>query len=204
MASSPTAPLDERRIVVAAGELVDERGPDDLTLTGVADRLGVTQPALYRHVNGLSDLWRVLGVSTREMLAERLAEAGVGRTGEDAVRSIAEAWRQFGRDHPGRYRCTDRHAVSGDDGLEQAANRTIDVIERSLGGFGLSRPATTGAAHTLRCALHGFVAYEIVDGNPDRTVADQSFDHLIEHLCSAFAVAAEREGAAPNDASESF
>ncbi len=192
MAGSPTAPLDERRIVAVAGELVDEFGPDELTLTSVADRLGVTQPALYRHVDGLSDLWRALGVSTREMLAERLAEAGVGRTGEAAVRSIAEAWRQFGRDHPGRYRSTDRHAVSGDDSLERAAGRTIDLIERSLAGFGLSETATTGAAHTLRSAVHGFVAIEIVDGNPDPTIADQSFDHLVGHLCTAFAAAAGR------------
>lgn len=190
MASPTSAPLDERRIVAVAGELVDEFGPDELTLTSVADRLGVTQPALYRHVDGLSDLWRALGVSTREMLAERLAEAGVGRTGEAAVRSIAEAWRQFGREHPGRYRSTDRHAVAGDESLELAARRTIDVIERSLAGFDLSPAATTGAAHTLRSALHGFVVYEIVDGNPDRSIADGSFDHLVDHLCMAFTAAA--------------
>ncbi len=180
------APLDQDRIVAAAGEFVDQHGPEELTLTKVAEQLGVTQPALYRHLGGLSDLWRALGVSTRTMLADALAEASVGLSGPDALRAVAEEWRAFSKRHPGRYRSTDRHAVAGDASLEDAARRTIEVIAKSLQGFGLSPDATLVAAGTLRAALHGFASFEVGDGHPDPAAVDANFNHLVDHLCLAF------------------
>lgn len=185
-AAEPTQPLDHDRIVAIAGDFVDEHGPEELTLTKIAEQLGVTQPALYRHLGGLSDLWRALGISTRDMLADVLAEASVGRSGTDALRAVAEAWRAFAMRHPGRYRSTDRYAVAGDASLEEAAHRTISVLARSLQGFELSPDATIAAAGTVRAALHGFASYEVGDGHPDPASVDASFDDLIDHLCLAF------------------
>lgn len=179
-------PLDHQRIVAAAGDFVDQHGPEELTLTRVAEQLGVTQPALYRHLGGLSDLWRALGISTRAMLADALTEASVGRSGPEAVRAVAEEWRSFAQRHPGRYRSTNRYAVTGDQDLEQATKRTIGVLARSLRGYELSPEATLAAASTLRAALHGFAAFEVGDGHPDAGAVDTNFDDLVEHLCGAF------------------
>jgi AcrR family transcriptional regulator len=183
--------LDTQVIVAAAGDFVDAFGPESLTLTKIAEQLDVTQPALYRHVDGLADVWRELGLATRATLAERLAEASVGRTGPDAVAAVATAWRAFGRQHPGRYRSADRYAVASDPALEAAANRTIRVLERSLQGFDLADDQCRFAADTLRSSLHGFVSYELGDGHPDPSRVDASFDRLIEHLCTAFTAATE-------------
>ncbi len=179
-------PLDQELIVSTAGDFVDEHGPEELTLTKIAEQLGVTQPALYRHLGGLSDLWRALGISTRGMLADALAEASVGQSGADALRAVAEEWRAFSQRHPGRYRSTDRYAVAGDEGLEKATLRTIHVLARSLRGFGLDDDATIAAAGTLRAALHGFAAFEVGGGHPDPKVVDANFNDLIDHLCLAF------------------
>jgi len=154
----------------------------------------VTQPALYRHVDGLADVWRELGLATRATLADQLAEASVGRTGPDAVAAVAAAWRDFGATHPGRYRSADRYAVAGDAALEAAAHRTIGVLERALQGFDLSGDELRFAADTLRSALHGFVSYELGDGHPDPDRVDGSFDRLVDHLCTAFVLATERGG----------
>lgn len=181
-----TTSLDVDRIVEAAGGLLDAEGPEAMTLTRVADLLGVTQPALYRHVDGLPGMWRALGLSTRELLAERLVLASVGRTGADAVASIADEWRAFGQQHPGRFQSTDRHAVSGDPQLEAAVHRTISVLELALRGFGLSPQDLPHAAHTLRSALHGFVSYEVGHGNPSSIDLDESLRHLVDHLCTSF------------------
>ena len=182
-----TSPLSLDMIVDAAGRLLDEQGPEAMTLTRVADLLGVTQPALYRHVEGLAGLWRALGLSTRELLADRLARASVGRTGPDAVAAVAKEWRAFGHQYPGRYRSADRYAVSGDSQLEAAVNRTVDVLERSLRGFALAPDDLAHAAHTLRSALHGFVSYELGHGNPGSLDPDASLDQLVDHLCTGFA-----------------
>lgn len=180
--------LELSRIVEAAGRLLDDEGPEAMTLTRVAELLGVTQPALYRHVDGRAGMWRALGLSTRELLADRLALASVGRTGPDAVKAIASAWRAFGHEHPGRYRSTDRYAVSGDEQLEAAVGRTVEVLELSLRGFALEPDDLAHAAHTLRSAFHGFVSYELGHGNPSSLDLDESLDQLVDHLCTSFQV----------------
>ncbi len=48
--------LDRSRVVAAAIELADEQGLDAASMRGVADRLGVTAMALYKHVANRSQL----------------------------------------------------------------------------------------------------------------------------------------------------
>ena len=49
-------PLTRDRIVEAAIALVDEEGPDALTMRAVAQRLGAGTMSLYRHVPGREEL----------------------------------------------------------------------------------------------------------------------------------------------------
>ncbi len=178
--------LDTITVVTAAGDLVDEVGPEGLTLTRVAERLGVTQPALYRHVANLADLWRLLGIDTRARLATALGEASIGLARGDAIRAVAEAWRRFALEHPGRYASASRHAVEGEPDLVAAAHRTISVLERSLAAYRFDDGTRRDAAEMMRSTLHGFASYEIGHGHPDPGRLDTSFDRLIHHLTVAF------------------
>ena len=58
----PRAGLSPDLIVSEAARLADEVGRDRLTLTELAKRFGVAQPSLYKHVNGLDALQRLLAV----------------------------------------------------------------------------------------------------------------------------------------------
>lgn len=185
MSESTAEPvLDRRRIVELAGDVIDEVGLDEFRLGLIADRAGVTQPALYRHVESVADLWRALGLDTRSRLAEVLIAAGVGRSGSDALRSVSHAWRGFAHRHPGRYRSTERYPVRGDAELEAAVERVVDVLALSLQGFGRDPVGTRQAAVVLRSALHGFVSFELGDGNVGP--ADETFDGLVDMLDAGF------------------
>ena len=50
--------LDEDVVIETAATIADEEGLDAMTLTRVAKELGISQPALYRHVEGYDDLLR--------------------------------------------------------------------------------------------------------------------------------------------------
>lgn len=179
-------PLDRARVLAIAGDLIDAEGIDALTLTRIADVAGVTQPALYRHVDSLSDLWRGLGIANRQQLAAELTAASVGRAGRDNVAAVAAAWRDYGRRHPGRYRADERYAVEGDPELEALVEQVIDILALSLRGFGMTEDDVVHGARTLRSALHGFVSFELGDGHPRAQDPDDSFDHLVDMLCAGF------------------
>ena len=52
----PRAGLSTARVVAEAAALSDEIGYDKLTLTLLAERLGVAVPSLYKHIDGLEAL----------------------------------------------------------------------------------------------------------------------------------------------------
>ena len=177
-------PLDAERVISAAAEIADAEGLDKLTLTRVADVLGVRQPALYRHVAGYDDLLRSLSLRGREILAQRLADAAVGLSGNDAVAAVGHAWRKMVRDHPGIYAATDRYPCAGDAELEAAVERVLAVLGQVLRGFDLTEEDYVHAARALRSAFHGFSHLESGDGHPLPHDPEDTFDHLVELLCA--------------------
>ena len=177
-------PLDAERVISVAAEIADADGLDKLTLTRVADALGVRQPALYRHVDGYDDLVRSLSLRGREVLAQRLADAAVGRSGDDAVAAVGHAWRKMVRDHPGIYAATDRYPCAGDTELEAAVERVLGVLGQVLRGYDLTDADRVHAARTLRSAFHGFSHLESGDGHPLPHDPEDTFDHLVQLLCA--------------------
>ncbi len=60
------AGLTESRVVDEAERLADEVGRSRLTLAALAERLGVRQPSLYKHIDGMNGLQRSLAVEPRK------------------------------------------------------------------------------------------------------------------------------------------
>lgn len=176
--------LDTDQVVDAAADIANREGVEALTLTRVADELGVRQPALYRHVDGYDALIRSLGLRGRELLADRLTDAAVGVSGDDAVRAVGRAWREVVAEHPGLYAATDRWPCAGDPELEEAVERIVAVIAQSLAAFDLDDTARVHAARSLRSAFHGFAHLESGDGHPHPEDLDDSFDELLTLLIS--------------------
>lgn len=186
--------LSRPAVIDAAIAMLPDSGLDGLTLTRLAERLGVSQPAMYRHVDGVDDLWRELGLEGRNRLAETLGEAAMGRSGTDAVEATAHAWRQFATAQPDLYAATDRTPCAGDPELEAAVERIVEILAASLRGFDFDEPTTIDAAGTLRSALHGFVHLEIVDEHPAQHDNDAGFEAMLGLLCVGFEHLAQQGG----------
>ena len=187
--------LDSETVVSAAARIADEAGLDKLTLTRVADALGVRQPALYRHVGGYDDLIRSLSLLGREILAKRLSDSAVGLAGDDAVAAVGHAWRAMVRDHPGIYAATDRYPCAGDPELESAVEQVLAVVGQALRAYDLSEEDRVHAARTLRSAFHGFSHLESGDGHPLPHDPEDTFTHLVELLCAGIERLARTSGA---------
>ena len=175
-------PLDSETVIDEAAHLADEEGLDAVTLTRVADRLGVRQPALYRHVEGYDDLIRSLGLRGRERLATALGDAAIGVSGDEAVWAVGQAWRRVVRESPGLYAATDRYPCAGDEELEEAVERVVTIIAAALGAFDLDESERIHVARGLRSAFHGFSHLESGDVHPHPHDLEESFERLVELL----------------------
>lgn len=180
----PRVGLTRPAVVAAALELVDAGGAsgfERLTLAGVAERVGVAVPSLYKHVGGLDDLRR--GVALEAVLALRgvITEDAVGRAGAEALRAVARGIRSFASEHPGWYAAVQVAPTLGtDDRLGAAAASTVDAIAAVLRGFDLPDARTVDAVRLVRSAVHGFVAIEQSGGFGLPNDLDRSFDVLVD------------------------
>lgn len=169
-------------MVDAAVGLIDEEGPGGLTLAAVARRTGVATPSLYKHVSSLEALQQKVSARVTGELADALADAIAGRSGEDAVRSLAHAYRDYALSHPGRYPLTQRVPDAGDPEHLAAGERAVQAVFAALRGFGLAGDDAIDATRMARSALHGFVSLEIHDGFGLPQDVGHSFECLVSAL----------------------
>jgi len=179
------AGLSEDRVVEEAERMADEVGLQRLTLAALAERLGVRQPSLYKHIDGLPALHRSIAVRAKAELADVLGRAAVGRSRSDAIRSVANAYRAWALEHPGRYAATLRAPDPGDADDVAASTAAVSVVLEILSGYDLRDDAAIDAARALRSSLHGFVSLEAAGGFGLPVDIDRSFERLVDGLIVA-------------------
>ncbi|MEV7781521.1 TetR-like C-terminal domain-containing protein [Kitasatospora sp. NPDC088351] len=180
----PRVGLTPDQVVGHALALIDEQGPEALTLAAVAGRAGVATPSLYKHVSGgLAELRRLVAVRVTEELADRLAEAALGRGGGDAVAAVLRAYHAYATEHPHRYNALPQ-APRPDDDLTRAAGRLVGVIVAVLREYGLDGPEAIHAARTVRSVAHGFASLSIGGGFQLAEDLSVTQDRLIAVLTS--------------------
>jgi AcrR family transcriptional regulator len=180
----PRAGLDGEAVVAAAAELADTnpQGLDAVTLTALADRLGIRTPSLYAHIDGLADLRRRLGARGARELQVAIVTATSGRAGLDALRGLAGAYREFAHTHPGTYAAMQRAPEEDDSEAADAARELVDAIIAALSGYGLSGDDAIHAIRVVRAALHGFVSLEQLGGFRIPISLDETYDRLVAML----------------------
>lgn len=191
----PRLGLNEARIVAEAERIADQVGLARLTLAAVAESLGVRQPSLYKHVDGMDGLRRAISIRAKDELAETIARAAVGRARAEAIEAMSHAYRQWALDHPGRYAAGQRAAAKGDAEDEAASHEVVQVVGDVLVGYELHDDDAIDAIRALRATLHGFVTLEADGGFGLPVDIDHSFDQVVR----AFAAALPNWGSWPTD-----
>jgi AcrR family transcriptional regulator len=173
------AGVTPKRVTDVAASVADRDGLDALTLAAVAGELGVSVPSLYKHVEGLDGMRRLLTVRAVDELAADVTAAVVGRAGADALPPLCRAYRQYARQHPGRYQATVRAPAADDSEHQDAARRVLTPVVAVVAGYGVPESEQVHAARALRSALHGFVVLELGGGFGLPEDVDVSFDRLV-------------------------
>jgi len=180
------AGLTEDLVVAEAERMADDVGLENVTMAALAQRLGVRQPSLYKHIASLAALRRAIALRTLTALSAELSRAAVGRSGEDALMAMARAFRQWVKAHPGRYQAGQRAPEPGDTVHEAAAAGVIELFTSVLSSFDLSGDDAIDAIRSYRAALHGFVSLELLGGFAIPLDVDRSYERLVTAVIGSF------------------
>lgn len=177
--------------------LIDEQGRGALTLAAVASRTGVAAPSLYKHVRNLEALQQKVSARATAELAGTLSASVAGRSGQEALRGVAHAYRGYALAHPGRYAMTQRVPDARDPEHVAAGELAVQAVFAALRGYGLEGDEAIHATRAARSALHGFVSLEIDGGFGLPQDVACSFERLVSAL--HLALAGWSDGAAEQD-----
>jgi AcrR family transcriptional regulator len=157
------AGLTTERLTRAGAELADEVGFDQVTVSELARRFDVKVASLYSHLKNSRDLRARIALLALEELADRAAEALAGRAGKDALTAFANVYRDYAREHPGRYAAA-QFQLGPEEAAASAGGRHAQMTRAILRGYDLTEPDQTHAVRLLGSVFHGYVSLEMGGG----------------------------------------
>ncbi|HNE05410.1 MAG TPA: WHG domain-containing protein [Anaerolineales bacterium] len=174
--------LDKNAVVQAAVEILNAEGVQALTLSRLAEELGIQTPSLYNHVEGLPGLQQELAILNAKLLADRLSSAAMGKSGTELFMEASQAFRAYVKEYPGLYMSTLRSS-----GAQETPNKELQLEEERTVNVGLVVMASLGlkgenAIHGLRAfrsMVHGFATLEVAGGFGLPQDCDESFRRLV-------------------------
>jgi AcrR family transcriptional regulator len=144
-----------REIVTAARELLEREGADALTMRGLAERLGIRAPSLYKHLPDKAALETAIIATgfedTAAVLEEALASAE--RSGDDPLDALASAYRGFALEHPHLYRLMTDRPLARERLPEGVEDRAAAPLLRAVGDLARAR--------ALWAFAHGMIMLEL-------------------------------------------
>jgi TetR/AcrR family transcriptional regulator len=178
-------PADERRTLTieTAVSLAGEQNPGDVTTGAIAERMGLTQPALFRHFPTKDAIW----AGAMEWVAERLL-ANVDRAAASAASPMAAlqagfmAHVDFVARHPGVPRILLAELQRSEDTAAKRLVRTLirrygerirALVEagRERGEVALDTDAEAAATLFIG-TIQGLVLSSLISGRPTRLRSD--------------------------------
>lgn len=155
--------LTPERLTLAGAELADEVGFDQVTVSALARRFDVKVASLYSHLKNSQELKTRIALFALEELADRVADAVAGRAYKDALAAFADAYRDYAREHPGRYAAA-RLRLDPETAAASAGVRHAQMTRAILRGYDLTGPDQTHAVRMLGSVFHGYVSLELAGG----------------------------------------
>ena len=145
------AQIDRDAVLAASLDVADELGLSGLTMQAVADRLGVTPMALYRHVANKADL--LDGLVERILLEVPLPDPDADLA--DRLRALARGTRKAALRHPQVFPLLLQRPAA-----TEGARRVREVVYQALHDAGLPDNDVAQLERVMATVVLGFAASE--------------------------------------------
>jgi AcrR family transcriptional regulator len=175
------AGVTPERLTAVAAELADEIGFENLTVSAVAGRFGVSVASLYSHIRNAEEVRVRVALLALAEMADAAAEALAGRSGKDALVAFADAYRTYARTHPGRYTAA-RMRLDPQTAQASAAIRHSQMIRSILRGYDMPEAEHDHAVRFMASIFHGFAALEASGGFAYSPGIDASWRRALDAL----------------------
>ncbi len=187
----------EPRILAAADALLEELGPDALSIRRIAERARVAPMGLYSRFDGKHGVVDALFKEGFALLGSTIRATAAMPDPIDAFRTAGRAYRELALVHPARYRLMFLAVVQGyeptDGAIEVARDAFSALVEaaaRCVDAGQLRAADPAAVAQQVWATCHGWVALELCGINFAADLA-AGYDELLDLLLRGLAAPAD-------------
>src|ERR1700712_5448199 len=159
-----TAATTRRALLDAAAGLLDDGGPEAVTLREVGARVGVTRSAPYRHFADKDELVAAVGAEAWDELTAEFEDLSrgvhAGTDPRDVVRDALLTILRLGRDRPNVFRVMFAGGAIGPLAIEEAANRAAEAYLKII-ALAVGEDEARRFGGLLLCGAHGMALLEL-------------------------------------------
>lgn len=178
----PRVGLDLNRIIKTAVEIADLEGVEAVTLATLARKLSVKSPSLFNHIKGLANLKSEMSLYGLRLLQEKLKFSIEGKRQDEALTSMAFAYVEFTREHPGLYELTIQAPEVIDGELMKTSDDIVELILDVLKDYNLDYETMIHTIRGFRSILHGISTLEQSGAFAMSISVEESFKYIIENF----------------------
>lgn len=180
----PRTGLSKEEIIKKTAELANERGLSYLSVTTLADYLGIKKPSLYNHMKTIEDMQKSLMIYGWRTVSE---DAVKGIDSSDEKTNLTEYGRRFYKfaiENPGVFEAMLWYNKYADDTLLLATEGLYTFFFKQTDGLGIDRAIANHLLRTYRAFLEGFIMLQIHNAFGNPIPMDESFEISMNVLIS--------------------
>jgi AcrR family transcriptional regulator len=155
-----------REIAAAARELLEQEGPDGLSMRKVAARLGIQAPSLYKHLpdkQALENAVISMGFEEQAAVFEEALDS------DDPLRALAGVYRSYAQAHPHLYRLMTERPLHRDQLTPGVEGRAAAPAVAAAGG-------DSDLARAFWAFAHGMTILELNHRFPEDADLDAAWE----------------------------
>jgi AcrR family transcriptional regulator len=177
--------LKKQEIIELCVEIVDKDGFLNLSVKTIADKLGIKPPSIYKHFpGGLGEIKDALMTYGWQRIDTKIARSAVGKAGENGLKAMCYALREFAHEHPGVFETVCWHNSYTSEQDQEMTKGVIASLYAVLNSLEFSDVQKMHVLRTLRGYVEGFAMLELHGSFGDKVSLDESFSYGVDALIS--------------------
>lgn len=190
----PRVGLTREILVEKAAQVANEQGISNVNIKTLAEYIGIKPPSLYKYIDGIEELFEEMMLHGWKLLEEQLYKDVIGKSGDDAVKAMCDAYYTFAVNNPGVFASMENYNRYSSEKTREATQGICKITSKIFSAYKLTNEQMMHLVRTFRGFLQGYMMLVVNGSFGDKLPVKDSFDLSVDILVNGITdIARENE-----------
>jgi AcrR family transcriptional regulator len=180
----PRIGLTHEKVIENAANLANKKGLSYVTISSLAEFLGVKKPSLYNHIKSQEDIYEGIMIYGWKNGVQPIAENLHENNPQKALKKYARAFYKYALDNPGIFEAMLWYNKYKSPELIEASEKIYDFFFAQTDKMNIDRESANHLLRTFRAFLEGFLLLVIHNSFGNPISIEESFELSLDVLIS--------------------